>query len=232
MELTRAVKFEYFLVKSVTFENRNRNVNVMNLAKLFKKISGSDLKETHIDNADIGKIRIYSCEYDKVNRIWLLQVIKLREKNLPGIVNDEDDSYRPITLTDEEYVGEFISLIFDPQKCILYSSRNRYSVNPTALGKYFTLLYEKVFSILKLIYLEVCQEEIDYKKTLQGTTIKNIHVSVVRPTNYADTYKGYLSAAILGLGSHYDSKNIKLSISKGRGRGGFDYEEVDLITKR
>ena len=52
-------------------------------------------------------------EADKINHLWKLWFLKLRDTNIPFKVKSNDVA-EPISLDDDEYIGEDLLMIYDP----------------------------------------------------------------------------------------------------------------------
>lgn len=77
---------------------------------------------------EVSDLEWNSCGYDYANNLYYLQLSKLRSKNIPSrkkINQDKED----INLADDEYLGEFNLLIYDPRTNVLVTQGNFYGLN-------------------------------------------------------------------------------------------------------
>jgi len=81
---------------------------------------------------------------------WEIQILKLREKSLPGLAKDDGD-YQIIKLEDGEYIGESNSLLYDDQGCILVMQRNYNGFTPSGVEDYLYSIISPESDIKRII---------------------------------------------------------------------------------
>lgn len=89
-----------------------------------------------------------SLKYDKKDNIYSFQITKFRDTNIPAkkkIGEIKED----IFLTDEEYIGEFVSILYDNKNYSVMLQSNNYGASIKQVEKYLTLLRRKYIKAIK-----------------------------------------------------------------------------------
>lgn len=85
--------------------------------------------------------------YDPQNNLYSFQISKLRENNIPAIkrigIPRED-----IALEEDQYIGEFVTVVFDPQYLTVAIQSNIYSLNVPQVEIYLTQLRRRFKEII------------------------------------------------------------------------------------
>ncbi|HCM86215.1 DUF6731 family protein [Enterococcus sp.] len=92
---------------------------------------------------EVSDLEWNSCDYDHQNNLYYIQLSKLRSKNIPSrkrINHDKVD----IDLADDEYLGEFNLLIYDPMVNVLITQGNFYGLTTKQIALTLTGLRRKV----------------------------------------------------------------------------------------
>ncbi len=87
-----------------------------------------------------NEIRLQNISKRK-DRYWILNFVKVRDDVSPGKVNGLGE-FNQIELGSDEYVGEDMTVIYDPETCILAAQRNFYSVSVEKVCDYFNKMQE------------------------------------------------------------------------------------------
>ncbi|EIM07961.1 hypothetical protein A1A1_02677 [Planococcus antarcticus DSM 14505] len=66
--------------------------------------------------------------YDRQNNLYSFQISKLRETNIPSIKSIGNPKV-DLTLSPDEYIGEFVTIVYDPTYYTLSIQSNLYSLN-------------------------------------------------------------------------------------------------------
>ncbi|WP_041607818.1 DUF6731 family protein [Halobacteroides halobius] len=89
----------------------------------------------------------YYQEEARLDNIWLLEegvyalkFARLRQTNLPHTATEKNEG-EPISLEDNEYIGEEVVGIYNAQENILMLQRNKHSLSPTGIEQYLNLLW-------------------------------------------------------------------------------------------
>ncbi len=81
------------------------------------------------------KARIQKVVYDTTNKVWEIQLLRLREIAPPGLAKD-DGTYEIFLLEDGEYIGESVSMLYDPEFMVLCIQRNYNAIPPSGVEEY------------------------------------------------------------------------------------------------
>lgn len=131
----KTVRFDHFKPYFYqTDENGNANEAEYNLSKLFQDISSVSFAESKKTIA--GEIHMFHvCKHHTHSKIWEIQILRLREKILPGIA-DAEGSYELIRLGEFQYPAESTTLLYDEHRNILFMQRNVFGVSIKSLEEY------------------------------------------------------------------------------------------------
>jgi hypothetical protein len=84
------------------------------------------------------------------NGLWEIQLLRLREKSLPGVAKDDGD-FQIIKLEDGEYIGESNSLLYDKENFALVMQRNYNGFTPSGVEDYLSSVISPESSIRRII---------------------------------------------------------------------------------
>lgn len=171
---TKNVSFDHLQAKYTTFRDKNQQAGLRtyDLESLFRKISETDLLKTkRIINGD--QYLFHICKYHADIKLWELQILHLREKMLPGIA-DEFGGYEPIKLADFEYPAESATILYDPNKCILYMQRNKFALSIRNFEKYLMELSpENTF-----VQLAIVKSSSNIERVKKDSRFRNVAFTV------------------------------------------------------
>ncbi|MDT2612788.1 DUF6731 family protein [Enterococcus dongliensis] len=92
---------------------------------------------------EVSDLEWNSCDYDDKNDLYYIQLSKLRSKNIPSRKRRNHDK-EDIKLADDEYLGEFNLLIYDPKVKALITQGNFYGLTTKQMALTLTGLRRKV----------------------------------------------------------------------------------------
>lgn len=92
---------------------------------------------------EVSDLEWNSCDYDSKNDLYYIQLSKLRSKNIPSRKRINQDKV-DINLADDEYLGEFNLLIYDPKVNSLITQGNFYGLTTKQISLTLTGLRRKV----------------------------------------------------------------------------------------
>ena len=121
------------------------------------------------------------------NGFWKLHFIKVRDEALPGKVSSSGE-YTEITLNEDEYIGEDMTVIYAPDKHLLAIQRSRLSVSAERVIQFFNGIDDKFEFKLEIL--------IDSTKIPADALIRSVEVSCLdikggtlnEVIKYADTF--------------------------------------------
>lgn len=137
---TKNVGFEYYRVFARIYNKETNSSGepiLFNIVPLLEKAySTSIMDRTYKINEE--EARLQDIERDALNKkIWKMRFIRIRDSIIPGIASKEG-TYDLIELEDDEYIGEEISVLYDETYNIIMLQRNRNSLSPSGVEKYFS----------------------------------------------------------------------------------------------
>lgn len=120
------IRFNYFEPQLVT---ENGNLRLWDMQEFLETILGNRraFNASAFLGDEVSDLEWNSCGYDEINNLYYIQLSKLRSKNIPSrkrINQDKED----INLADDEYLGEFNLLIYDPAVNVLITQSNFYGL--------------------------------------------------------------------------------------------------------
>ncbi|MDT2810168.1 hypothetical protein P7H43_06710 [Enterococcus asini] len=136
------VRFNYFEPQLVI---ENNELVKWDMEKFLETIIGNkkSFDASEFLGDEVSDLEWNSCQYDYKNNLYYIQLSKLRSKNIPSrkrINHDKED----INLADDEYLGEFNLLIYDPKVNVLITQGNFYGLTTKQIALTLTGLRRKV----------------------------------------------------------------------------------------
>lgn len=122
----QVIRFNYFHVKLI---NNQNEMFEWDMRDFIEYIIGNkhSFDPSVILGDEISDLEWNSCGYDEFNDLYYIQLSKLRSKNIPSRKRVNQDKI-PLNLADDEFLGEFNLLIFDPKLNILITQGNFYGL--------------------------------------------------------------------------------------------------------
>ncbi|KKC28799.1 DUF6731 family protein [Caldanaerobacter subterraneus] len=173
MAITRKIKFEYFeVVYRLNDDQDQQPDRLFDFLRWLKKATGLSLEARTFDYYN-ERARLEKFYYDDVNNYWLLNFVRLRETNIP-LIGKVDQEAEPIELDDDEFIGEDVSMLYDPKLKIVMLQRNIHSLGPSGIEKYLNLLWasEKEQIYLRPIYFPNSFEKARNSKIYRKITVR------------------------------------------------------------
>lgn len=158
------------------------------------------------------KVKIYKKAFDKGKKLWEIQLLRFRDKVLPGIEDGSTGEYEVIKVGEGDKLAEFNTLIFDPQTYCILMHRNRNGLSVKSLEIYLNSLI-KFQSESKKIRLNPILKNFDKNKYIgnQNVVFKRLDFSI----DMNDIENNGIFGKILQIGN-IKGKRIKCGISMGR----------------
>jgi len=121
------VRFNYFVPQ---LANENNVLVDWDMTEFFETIIGNKraFGSAVILGEEISDLEWGSCLFDETNNLYYIQLSKLRSKNIPSRKKVDQDK-QDINLADDEFLGEFNLLIYDPNLNILITQSNFYGLS-------------------------------------------------------------------------------------------------------
>lgn len=138
--MKKEIQFDYYEVHAYELDKEN-NVGrdtKLDIAPIFENLL---LIETVKRTQDYKNDKIrFQVVYKKDDKIWEIQILRLRESLLPGIA-DNEGNYQIITLEDGQYVGESTTILYDSENCVICMQRNNRAILPSVLEYLLRAIY-------------------------------------------------------------------------------------------
>lgn len=161
MAYVRKIKFSYYTICLVNDKDGSDPVR-FDFESWIKKVDecGLEKKEVETDGL-IARLEEY--EGDKFSHIWKLRFLKLRDTNIPSIVKTAEEA-KPIELKDDEYIGEDLLMIYDPENQVAMLQCNRMSMTKGRLEKYINKVWGNPDERIVLLHISKQINQAQLKK--------------------------------------------------------------------
>lgn len=141
MRYTRTIRVEYFEVVCRKMKEETGSPDTpfdFNrwIDKADKLTLDQRVYEYYQDWARLDKIF-----YREESNYWFLNFIRLRETNIPSTAKLDRVS-EPLTLEEDEYIGEEVTILYDEDIYVLALQRNRYSLGVSGIEEYINRLWD------------------------------------------------------------------------------------------
>lgn len=223
MAYTRTVKFSYYTVCVTNVAQGTEPVRFDFEAWLNKAVDKEiEKKEIEFD----GTIaRLEELEGDSEKKVWKLRFIKLRDTNIPSIVKKEEEA-KPIELEEDEYIGEDMLMVYDPENQVAMIQCNRFAMSKGKLEKYLNKVWDNPEQRIVLLHISKKIKESELKK-------KNFRSLVVRFANIhavEETHRPF--SKIVNSFNDIGGKAGTITFSLGRGKQskyGLNQEQMPIM---
>lgn len=138
MAYIRTVRFSYYTVCEVNDKEGGAPIR-FDFEKWINKAVESDIEKKEIE-VDGLIVRLEEIEGEKENQVWKVRFIKLRDTNIPSIVKKEEGA-KPIELEDDEYIGEDLLMLYDPEIQVAMLQCNRFAMSKGKLEKFLNKIW-------------------------------------------------------------------------------------------
>lgn len=123
----RNVKFQYFgVVRQKKIKNEWKGKGKLDIYEWLDKVETNSLLQSVIELPDT-KAQIEKMQFYENEQVWVFRFLKLREDNIPSIAKANEDA-EGIPLGDDEYIGEDLYMLYDPNNGIGMVQVNRFSL--------------------------------------------------------------------------------------------------------
>lgn len=213
--LKKPVQFDhfrpYYLARDAHGQSQE---HVYDLKSLLQHVKDHPFSETR--KTILGDLHMFHiCRYDSTLHVWEIQILRLREKMLPGIA-DDSGTYELIRLEDNQYPAESTTLLYDEDHCTLYMQRNIYGTSIRALEEYLQLISpEGTLVLLKPIQVG---------SRISGITSSKVYrkfILVADTDLLTDEMEAKPLGQIISCFRKYQGRIVKFEFGFGRQRQGF-----------
>ena len=214
---SKTIRFDYFRVRCARLTDGNvTELPIYLLHPLLDKMTRMDVVERTYDyRGELARLQVVNRHRIDQRSCWELQLLRLRQAQLPGIATN-DGEYEIMELEDDEYVGEEVSVLYDEILSILVIQRNRNSLSPSGIEEFLNLMAPGENIRLEPI---IAKEEAMELKNGDYIRSFNLSISDIREMQLADTNNSSLREIISSLRKNYNAISVSIKISLGqRGR--------------
>lgn len=219
MSITKKVRVEYFrVVYRRTNGGHNGPDNLFDLTKWISKIDKLSLEERTIPYKD-EKARLDRIKFSKEYKYWHLEFLKLRETNIPNKAKINSVA-EPISLDDDEYIGENVNALYDKEMYILALQRNKFSLSISAVEYYINKIWQKDEGLE--IYLRPILPQSAYDLVRKRGAYRRIEVRFndVRHSSFTESAKSPLKHVFESV-KEYRCIGAEVSLSMGHFQNDF-----------
>lgn len=136
----RNIKFQYFgVVRQRKIKNKWKGQGKLDIIAWMDCIEKKCLLKSVIELSDT-KAQIEKAQFYEDDNVWMFRFQKLREDNIPSIAKADEES-EGIPLGDDEYIGEYLYLLYDAENGIGMLQVNRFSLGLKRLEELLTYVW-------------------------------------------------------------------------------------------
>ena len=201
----RTIKYYYHTVKKERKDGSGESED-FNLADWLINQTEDPGCQTIICLKDCN-IRLETIERDDCNgdQFYFARVYKVRDTNIPAKLK-EGQAAEPISLEDDEYIGEDLNLLYDYQLGVCMMQRNRMSIGISRLSEWAGKSEPEHIVVFRPIG-DICDVS-----RFRSKKIRSFEVSLGNVNNLNGTSLSDMIGGILNLGG----VSVRISISAGR----------------
>lgn len=218
------VRFNYFEPMLLTENDEARLWNMTNFLEYILSNNRS-FNAAVVLGDEISDLEWNSCSYDEENNLYYIQLSKLRSKNIPSRKKVNHDKI-PLELSEDEYLGEFNLLIYDPTLNILITQGNFFGLTT----KQITLSLSGMRLKWKETIGETDGEDIPYvvhlAPIIDNTAIERVRDHeiyrkiVIKGADYQEIAGEHLTSEVLSRAidavNEIHGVNFEISVTMGR----------------
>jgi hypothetical protein len=214
MAITRKVKFEYFEVVSKLKDDLDQSPDrLFDFQRWIDKAEKLSLEGRTFDYYS-ERARLEKFSYYDDDCYWLLNFVRLRETNIP-LRGKIDQEVEPIELEDDEFIGEDVSMLYDPKLNVVMLQRNIHSLGPSGIEKYINLLWN---SEKEEIYLRPIYYPNSFDKAMEAKIYRKIMVRFAQlPNDINNLDDSPIKSIIQGFGE-FKGMIGEITISMGQAK--------------
>lgn len=209
MAYIRTVKFSYYTVCEVNDKNGEDPIR-FDFERWISKAAKLEIEKKEVE-VDGLIVRLEKFEGEERNQLWKLRFMKLRDTNIPSIVKREEDA-KPIELEDDEYIGEDLLMLYDPEIQVAMIQCNRFAMSKGKLEKYLNKIWDEIEHRIVLIHInKTINQTLLKKKNFRRLEIRLSNIHSIEETDRP-------LSRIINSYNTVGGKAGTISFSLGRGR--------------
>lgn len=211
---SKAIRIDYYEVwKYKKINNENFREQKINIGNIFKLLNQMPIQERTFEYQG-EKIRFQEITFDLENKIWEIQLLRARNKLLPGVA-DDSGNYTVMKLGNDKYYAESISMLYSEDKCLISFQINHNYITRSLLQQIFNKFIEDLDDIIELrpIIIKDKREKLENAKYY---TKLNLVVKTNEKENGLLNTDKSLMGNILSSANEYGGAQFEISIGFGK----------------
>lgn len=224
------IKFEFYQIFKKDSTGKESLFELLYWIKSMKTLKIED----RLASYGIDQIRLNQGTYDKNNNIFILNFSRLRESMYPSVVNISNLSSKDVTISNDEFLSEDISAIYDPVNSILMIQRNINSLSPSAVEEYVSAFWSVYFDHNEIIDFRPIIDQNPFKTALDKNEYRSLNIKTADYRYISNSSNSILKPFAQAFDSLkvYNSIDIEIKLSMGRKRSqNLDYKETQKVIK-
>jgi len=225
--MTRKVKIEYYRIAyRLDGDPPNRPDRLFDLERWINSAIGINLQNrTFGYNQDQARLdrAVFIGDYG----LWFLNFLRLRGNIVPSSATLTTEA-EPLTLGDDEYIGEDVVGLYDADNYVLILQRNRFSIGPSGIESYLnTLWHQDPASQGEIIYLRPIRglNALDRARHMETYRKLSIRFADIQNRHFIQNEASPLGRLIDAF-SCYNAVNAEITVTVGRTRESLHPETV------
>lgn len=224
------IKFEFYQIFKKDSTGKESLFELLYWIKSMKTLKIED----RLASYGIDQIRLNQETYDKNNNIFILNFSRLRESMYPSVVNISNLSSKDVTISNDEFLSEDISAIYDPVNSILMIQRNINSLSPSAVEEYVSAFWSAYFNHSEIIDFRPIIDQNPFETALDKKEYRSLNIKTADYKYISNSSNSILKPFAQAFDSLkvYNSVDIEIKLSMGRKRSqNLDYKETQKVIK-
>lgn len=181
----RYIRFQYYQIRYIMEEETNKEkYRIFNMERWAQMMDDENMIQRSIAFND-AIARLDNIEFFQHSRLWGIKLMKLRDTNIPSKVKEYEEA-ELIELESNEYIGEDLFLLYDPETGIAMIQQNRYALGISRVEEFFRETYSRLSGKKVAVNIEpVCQRN-DIKR-LRKSKYRYLELSFANIDKYKDS---------------------------------------------
>lgn len=181
----RYIRFQYYQIRYIMEEETNKEkYRIFNIERWAQMMDDENMIQRSIAFND-AIARLDNIEFFQHSRLWGIKLMKLRDTNIPSKVKEYEEA-ELIELESNEYIGEDLFLLYDPETGIAMIQQNRYALGISRVEEFFRETYSRLSGKKVAVNIEpVCQRN-DIKR-LRKSKYRYLELSFANIDKYKDS---------------------------------------------
>lgn len=216
--IKKKIRIDYYRVTSTSVEEKdlsNATWCGFDLAQWFA-LFDSEYKnlEQRIKPYNGENMRLEYISYNENTNLWELSFVRLRSNNLPKMAYDNKVSEN-IYLSEDEYIGEDVCMLYDPKRSVVILQRNRNSLSVNGIIRYINQTWNHRKN--QVVDLEPIAMPGDWSKKRNGVTRK-LHVRYSLPQTEVSSSNDQSMGSLIKNCQEYGATVVDVIVSVGRSK--------------